>query len=155
MALYAFEVSVFTPKGALLRRGVVKQRFVGTQEDADREALNIRAQTTTEMASEMEADAVGWVIVMPALLEPIGPYTLRHILEVESRVQTAYALADVLVSRLAPIVARERLELNPNLKEIAGAIMDEALAQLVAAQPKPGPQLVGADGKTAVSGGRL
>jgi hypothetical protein len=131
------------------QRGWINADFVGTEEQAKDQAVNLRAEFIMRNPSAR-------IEVLPEFLEPIGPLVNGIINLIAGQSQTNMALARFIAARMAPYVARESLQLNPNLSRVAEGILQESLQMMATAErhsKKAAPATVVPDGKPATAGG--
>lgn len=146
--LWRFQITASSEKESP-QSGWINADFIGTEDQAKDQAANLRAEFVMRNPdARME--------LRPEFLEPIGPIVNGIINRVAGQSQTNMALARFIAARMAPFVAREGLQLNPNLSRVADGILQESLQMMAAAErhaKKAAPAIVGPDGKPATAGG--
>jgi hypothetical protein len=110
-------VVVWSEKPARVKR--LDTNLLGSEQEAKTMAHELHTEFVVNNPDvQVEVKAV--------FLEEVGPVAKQHLEKLGAQAQASKALARFIAARMAPYLAKEKLELNPNLENIAEGILAES-----------------------------
>jgi hypothetical protein len=141
LELFQFEVVGVDPATGKRLRGTLNDIAIGDYAAARKKAEQFEAELAQQQPEKkFKVTAVG--------VERVGPFMQRHMKIVMASAEQSRVAAEMMAARLAELTARDSLELNPNIPQIAERLLDEARKAallVIKANRAQAPSIVGPD----------
>lgn len=127
VGIWGFEMRDDVFPGRPVRVKRLDHHLLGTEQEASTMAHEMHtelAATNPDMRVEVKA----------VFLEEVGPVAKKHLEKLGAQAEASRALARFIAARMAPYLAKEQLQLNPDLKKIAEQILAESQQMMTVMQ---------------------